>query len=141
MDFKKILSNAVIEKRRDIHLRGLFYARTFEIEEFKRIFKLPRSKIYRHSSGFLYFYIRENMGLLIGNLIPKNHAAISIVVDQFGGIVFLMHPLHYKPENCKISIFKENSVPVSDLRYEREYLGTSYEDTFEGDSDAYWNID
>lgn len=52
-----------------------------------------------------------------------------------------MHPLHYKPENCKISIFKGNSVPVSDLRYEREYLRTSYEDTFEGDSNAYWNID
>lgn len=141
MDFKKILSNAIIDNRRNIYLRRLYYVRTFEVEEFKRVFNLPKIKIYKHSSGFLYFNIRENIGLLIGNLIPKENVAVSIVVDQFGGMAFLMHPIHYKPENCKISIFKEKYVPTSDLIGKQEYLRTSYEDAFEGDSDAYWNID
>lgn len=137
MNFKKILNTPSDNRLLVIQLRGLDYVKTYTVEAFKRYFMLDKVTIKKHPTGFLFFEFRDQIGLLLGNMIPKNNPAISVVIDQFGEAMLIMHPFDYRPSDPSISILKSK---VKNSLSETDYYSDTL-DAFEGDEDAYWNID
>lgn len=140
---------------RSITLQELKYIRTFSIDEFKQIFSLDSIYVKQHPGGFLFFEAsRLDWGLVYGkdSLIDP---VISVVIDYWGNLFFLMHKKDDMPEFIRIDstaqhkrmllkAHRDRSSYRSSYmsRYEYEaYLDECYEDAFEGDPDAYWNID
>ena len=103
-----------------------------------------------HPSGCLYFCSRINeWGIYNCDGVPTN-PVVSLATDSDGHLLLIHHnngdtpavvfPFHGKKQEQDSSV---KMVSRSELSwYERDrYLEESYMDAFEGDTDAYWNID
>lgn len=86
-----------------IVLRDLKFIKTFTINEFKECFGLKRIDIKRHPKGFLYFPFRHVIGICVINSLPKE-PLISIVVDKYGVLHYLLHEADDIQDSYKISI-------------------------------------
>ena len=145
MDIKSKLQTAVEDKLIAIVFRKVVYLRTFSTEEFKATFNLDKIHVKKHPSGFIFFDIHNNIGLATTTAIPTN-PVISLVVDQTGYPTFILHERGVTPETITISA--KRAKPDNNLQnstFTRIYEAPDYEDylmdAFDGDSDAYWNID
>lgn len=132
--------------RRFSHLKCI---RTFSIEEYKQFFNVSKVMIKKHPAVFLFFEtIRmEDWGLVYSKSVPQN-PVISLMSDFHFNLFFVLHDVNVMPSSITINSIryqiaitnKHNSTYQSRQEY-NEYLRESYMDAFEGDSDAYWNID
>lgn len=132
-------------------LNRLKYIRTYSIEEFKQFFSLDKIWVKKHPAGFLYFEtLRSDWGLVYGKD-SVNDPVISVVIEYWGNLFFLLHKRGDMPNSIHInsnaqqiqlnlSAKRTPSMYMSRQEYD-EYLNDSYMDAFEGDPDAYWNID
>lgn len=136
-------------KRWEIHM--LQYVRTYSIDEFKHFFNTPSVIIKKHPAGFLFFETKrfDDWGLVAFNHIPKE-PVISLVFHIQYKLLFVLHDKNQKPSSIKIqserlrktlkNTHKILNPSQSHTEY-NQYIEDSYMDAFEGDSDAYWNID
>lgn len=157
-----ILNNSIMAQIKEIfykwnentydhrHFSNLEYIRSFSVEEFKEFFKVSTIKVKRHPGGFLFFETlrMQDWGLVYPNAVPNN-PVISLVVDYYLNLFFLLHERSIYPSSITInsskyqlSLNRLRSVPLYQSRQEYDkYVRDSYMDAFEGDEDAYWNID
>lgn len=136
---------------KSLSLNHLKYIRTYTIEEFKVFFSLDKIWVKKHPGGFLYFEtLRSDWGLVYGKDV-LNEPVISVVIDYWGNLFFLLHKkgdmpkfLHInstaQQKQLNLSAKRKTSSYMSKQEYD-DYLNDSYMDAFEGDSDALWNID
>lgn len=132
------------------HFSHLTYLRTFSIEEFKRVFNISSILVKRHPAGFLFFEVirMEDWGLVYTKGIPKN-PVISLICDFSFNMFFLLHENGATPMSMTINSTRYQqylnrsklSPPYQTIREYNDYVTDSYMDAFEGDSDAYWNIE
>lgn len=128
------------------------YIRTFSVQEFKDFFCNEKIFVKKHPSGVLYFCTRlmSDYGLVYGGGVPFE-PVISVVCEYFGHCFFLLHSRSDMPEHihinskCKKEILNRNA-PNGNPSYQshseyQQYVSESYLDAFDGDEDAYWNID
>lgn len=136
-------------KRWEIHM--LQYVRTYSIDEFKRFFNTPSVIIKKHPAGFLFFETKrfDDWGLVAFNHIPKE-PLISLVYHIKYKFFFVLHEKGRKPSSIKIESERlRKSLKDAHLTFNssqshtehNQYIEESYMDAFEGDFDAYWNID
>lgn len=129
------------------HLTSL---RTFSVEEFKQVFKVSSILVKRHPAGFLFFKVArmEDWGLVYTKGIPDN-PVISLVCDFSFNMFFLLHENGETPTSVTINSPRyqkhlnrtKSSPSYQTIREYNDYVIDSYMDAFEGDSDAYWNIE
>ncbi len=133
-------------------LNHIKYIRSFSIQEFKDFFGNEKILVQKHPSGVLYFCTRlmSDYGLVYGGGLPSE-PIISVVCEYFGHCFFLLHshsdmPVHiHINSRCKQDMLnrtasKDYPSYQSYSEYQ-QYISESYMDAFEGDEDAYWNID
>lgn len=142
-----------------IHITNIFVFRTLSLDEFLKIHKVDR--LIYHLSEYRYLYAQIphcNIEIyIIGVYIPKN-PHITLISDEDGDIHWIMHEYNISIGN-EITLYKQGYIPEEEYRnlhrdgyvalklnvdvyndYNRE-LNDLYFNVFEGDSDAYWNID
>ena len=150
MYFRFILQNWTREAIQDFTIMDVEYLRTFSISEFKNYFGLDKITVCKHPSGCLYFSSRiKEWGIVNCDTIPTM-PLISLARDSKGHILFILHekghypksitPYHGKKVERYHPVTAKTSYPPTRAEYER-YVEESYLDAFEGDPDAYWNID
>lgn len=136
-------------KKWEIHM--LQYIRTYSIEEFKHFFNTSSVIVKKHPAGFLFFETKrfDDWGLVAINYIPQE-PVISLVFHIHYKLFFVLHDKKHKPSFIKIQSERlrrslkntHHTVNPSQSHIEyNKYIEDSYMDAFEGDSDAYWNID
>lgn len=132
------------------HFSHLTYLRTFSIEEFKRVFNISSILVKRHPAGFLFFEVvrMEDWGLVYTKIIPEN-PVISLICDFNFNMFFLLHENGATPMSMTINSTRYQeylnhsklSPSYQTVREYSDYVTDSYMDAFEGDTDAYWNIE
>ncbi|MBD5336670.1 MAG: hypothetical protein HDR95_05095 [Bacteroides sp.] len=138
-------------------IRNVKYLRSFTINEFKTLYNIDTIRVILTEKKFVVFTFLDCIGYLAEIGVPSN-PEISLVTDAKGNLFYLLHETGYRKDELmffkttynskpgqpiqKSKVFtKRSSRCYSDWEDEQEYLRSSYEDAFEGDSDAYWNID
>lgn len=138
-------------------IRNVKYLRTFTIEEFKALYNIDIIRVILTEKKFIVFTFLDCIGYVAELAVPSN-PEISLVTDAKGNLFYLLHEAGYHKDELmfykktfnrksqkpvqKPKVFPSNSSSCfSDWHDEQEYLRSSYEDAFEGDPDAYWNID
>lgn len=162
LDINKILYNYTL-------LDGLIYIKTFPIDSFKKLYNIELLRVFKEKeTNLAYFSIGCGKGYVafdVNNL-PKSEICISIVSNINGNLFFLAHTKEDTGKEClKLSYYKreEPKLPYNytphhvyysndeDSSYDdcrdyydgwsREDVESGLADAFEGDLDAYWNID
>lgn len=153
MYFRYILGNSSYETIRNFVIRGVKYIYTFSVEEFKNYFGLDQIHVKKHSSGCLYFCSRINEWGIVHFDNALTDPVISLATDSDGHMLLILHNKGYIPDvvapfhrmksekgSSPGNIISRSQSESSLSEYDR-YVEESYMDAFEGDSDAYWNID
>lgn len=150
MYFRLILNNWTREAIQNFAFHDVKYLYTFSIEDFKNFFGLEQILVKSHPSGCLYFCSRINeWGIYNCDGVPTN-PVVSLATDSDGHLLLILHnngdtpavvfPFHGKKQEQDSSVKMVSRSERSWSERDR-YLEESYMDAFEGDSDAYWNID
>lgn len=150
MYFRLILNNWTREAIQNFAFHDVKYLYTFSIEEFRNYFGLEEIRVDLHPSGCLYFCSRINeWGIYNCDGVPTN-PVVSLATDSDGHLLLILHnngdtpavvfPFHGKKQEQDSSVKMVSRSERSWSERDR-YLEESYMDAFEGDSDAYWNID
>ena len=150
MYFRCILNNWTREAIQNFAFHDVKYLYTFSIEEFRNYFGLEEIRVDLHLSGCLYFCSRINeWGIYNCDGVPTN-PVVSLATDSDGHLLLILHnngdtpavvfPFHGKKQEQDSSV-KMVSRSERSWSERNRYLEESYMDAFEGDSDAYWNID
>ena len=133
-------------------IRNVKYLRTFTIEEFKALYNIDKVMVIITDKHFLAFTYLNCLGYVAERTVPKN-PRISLMTDSKGNLFFLLHEYGYDSQDLmfykstfinrknKCGSRSHHANFSSDWREEQEYLRSCYEDAFENDSDAYWNIE
>lgn len=153
MYFRYIIGNSSYETIRNFAIRGVKYIYTFSVEEFKNYFGLDKVLVKVHTSGCLYFCSRINEWGIVHFNNKLTDPVISLATDSEGHLLLILHNKDYTPNVVilfhRIKSEQDSSPGIINPRgkggqswseYDR-YVEESYMDAFEGDPDAYWNID
>ena len=136
-------------------IRNVSYLCTFSVDEFKGLYHLDKIQVLVNEKKFVIFSYLNSVGYVDCAGIPS-HPVISLVTDAKGNLFYVLHEqgdiktdLMFYKTSYKHSPNKslETKQQIrsrgysSDWQDYQEYINSSYSDAFEGDSDAYWNID
>lgn len=142
-----------------IHITNVIVFRTFTLDEFLKMSNIDC--LIFHLSEYRYLYAQiPNCNIeifIMGRNIPKT-PAITLISDEDGDLHWIMHECNIAIRN-EIKLYQQGYIPEGVYRklhrdghigiklnideyndYNRE-LDDLYFSAFEGDSDAYWNID
>ena len=154
---KNFFDRPDIDKTDAVLIRNVKYLRSFTIDQFKELYNIDTIRVILTDKKFLVFNFLDCIGYVAEVGVPSN-PEISLVTDAKGNLFYLLHEAGYCKDELmlykttfnrkspnpvqKPKVFPQNSTRCySDWHDEQEYLRSSYEDAFDGDSDAYWNID
>lgn len=149
---KNFFDRPDIDKVDAVLIRNVKYLRTFTVDDFKALYNIDKVRVIMTETHFLAFTYLNCMGYVAERTVPNN-PRISLMTDTKGNLFFLLHEDGYNSQDLMFykSLFinrKSQSISQSrhfgvssDWREEQEYIRSSFEDAFENDSDAYWNID
>lgn len=135
-------------------IRNVKYLRTFTIDEFKALYNIDKIRVILNEKRFLVFQFLNCIGYVAERSVPKE-PQISLITDALGNLFYLLHEKGYCKDELMFfkSDYKEakEATPkssthrsygyTSEYREYQDYVNESYYDAFEGDSDAYMNID
>lgn len=130
-------------------LIGLEYLKTFEVEEFKKCIGVEKVTVKKSEvSGKLYFLFGSHWGEVATKSIPSK-PKISLVVNNENEMFFLLHNEDERYDSFDVVSYKYvkdkkercySYYAEPDMSYNDEWREMRG-DAFEGDSDAYWNIE
>lgn len=151
---KNFFDRPDIENIDAVLIRNVKYLRTFTIDEFKPLYNIDKVRVVLNEKRFLVFQFLNCSGYVAERGVPKE-PQISLVTDALGNLFYLFHEKGYS--NDELMFFKSDykkpkqSAPkpsaqrsfgyTSDYQQYQDYVNESYYDAFEGDPDAYMNID
>lgn len=130
-------------------LNGLEYIHTYEIEDFKNMVGVEKVEVKSCKvSGRLFFLFGSNWGEVATKWIPSK-PKISLVVNSSNEMFFLLHDADECFETFDVASYKATKVKSERNSYYYDEPDMScddewkelLEDAFDGESDAYWNID
>lgn len=139
-----------IENIDAVLIRNVKYLRSFSVQEFKNLYNINTVRVIETENHFIAFTFLKCIGYVAERKLPTE-PVISLMTDALGDLFYLLHDkTFHKDELIFFKTFYHNkskrSIPMTRgvnqnwVDYQ-EYIRESYEDAFEGDSDAYWNID
>ena len=145
---KNFFDRPDIEKIDAVLIRNVKYLRSFSIQEFKELYNINTVRVIETEKHFMAFTFLECIGYVAERKVPSD-PVISLMTDALGNLFYLLHDKSFHKDEL---MFFKTSYHTSQKSYYpnkgiiqgwadyQEYVRESYEDAFEGDSDAYWNI-
>ncbi|WP_302609569.1 hypothetical protein [uncultured Bacteroides sp.] len=130
-------------------IRNVKYLRTFSVQEFKNLYNIDTVRVIETEKHFIAFTFLKCLGYVAERVVPSD-PVISLMTDALGNLFYLLHDKSFHKDELMFfkTSYQMQKKTVSHSRgYSEEwsdyqdYVRESYEDAFEGDSDAYWNID
>lgn len=147
---KNFFDRPDIENIDAVLIRNVKYLRSFSIQEFKNLYNINTVRVIETENHFIAFTYLKCIGYVAERKLPTD-PVISLMTDALGNLFYLLHDKTFHKDELnffKTSYHKKSqrSTPMTrgvnqDWVDYQEYIRESYEDAFEGDSDAYWNID
>ena len=130
-------------------IRNVKYLRTFSVQEFKVLYHIDTVRVIVTEKHFIAFTFLKCLGYVAERGLPSD-PVISLMTDALGNMFYLLHDKSFHKD--ELMFFKTTYSPpkksvLRSFGYSQEwsdyqdYVRESYEDAFEGDTDAYWNID
>lgn len=130
-------------------IRNVKYLRTFSVQEFKDLYNIDTVRVIETEKHFIAFTFLKCLGYVAETGVPAV-PVISLMTDALGNLFYLLHDKSFHKDELmffKASHHAPQKSLVRSKGYTQElsdyqaYVRESYEDAFEGDYDAYWNID
>lgn len=146
---KNFFDRPDIENIDAVLIRNVKYLRSFSVQEFKNLYNINTVRVIETENHFIAFTYLKCIGYVAERKLPTD-PVISLMTDALGNLFYLLHDKTFHKD--ELIFFKtsyhnksQRSTPMTGGNQDwvdyQEYIRESYEDAFEGDSDAYWNID
>ncbi len=147
---KNFFDRPDIENIDAVLIRNVKYIRSFSVQEFKNLYNINTVRVIETENHFIAFTFLKCIGYVAERKLPTD-PVISLMTDALGNLFYLLHDKTFHKD--ELIFFKtsyhnksQRSIPMTrgvnqDWVDYQEYIRESYEDAFERDSDAYWNID
>lgn len=147
---KNFFNRPDIENIDAVLIRNVKYLRSFSVREFKNLYNIKTIRVIETENHFIAFTFLKCIGYVAERKLPTD-PVISLMTDALGNLFYLLHDKTFHKDEL---IFFKTSYQNKSQRFTpitrgmnqdwvdyQEYIRESYEDAFEGDSDAYWNIE